>query len=130
MSNLKFLGLKEDYGFCDCPNDFCIMDNIMNVTNTHFSVCNIEDLQNEYKDGKYFCMINKREAISSDFSTCGNGILEYDEECDLGFSTNSASHCCNISTCTLKNNSQCSTGTCCDLNVSFSIEYTYFNTNR
>lgn len=88
-------------------------------------MCNIEDLQNEYKDGKYFCMSNKPEAISSDFSTCGNGIVEYDEECDLGLSKNSAGHCCDVSTCTFKNNSKCSTGPCCDLKVCLSLEYFY-----
>lgn len=57
------------------------------------------------------CLKNlPKESLSS---TCGNGILEDDEECDTGGNKNST--CCNFKTCKLKVNATCATGTCCDL---------------
>lgn len=57
------------------------------------------------------CLKNlPKESLSS---TCGNGILEDDEECDTGAKSNST--CCNFKTCKLKVNATCATGTCCNL---------------
>lgn len=57
------------------------------------------------------CLKNlPKESLST---TCGNGILEDDEECDTGGNKNNT--CCNFKTCKLTVNSTCATGTCCNL---------------
>jgi len=54
-------------------------------------------------------MVPLAACITSYSSTCGNGIVEKDEECD----DNGASGCCDRTTCRLTAGSQCTNGQCC-----------------
>lgn len=87
-------------------------------TITHFSSCSIHTLQRFFADGKYYCLKNKPEYILGNLSSCGNGILDSGEECDCGLPTHCINYCCDPVTCRFRNNTECASGSCCDLTVS------------
>lgn len=119
LGQFVFLGLAHDGTDCTCPEEECIMIAVRSSnTMTHFSSCSIDTLQEYFTSGKHYCLKNRPEAISSTLSSCGNGILEPEEECDCGLLTYCKNKCCDALTCKFTNNSQCASGPCCDLNVS------------
>ena len=52
------------------------------------------------------------------YQQCGNGMVDPGEECDCGFEANcilsGEFECCDMKTCKLKKNTECSHGECCD----------------
>lgn len=47
--------------------------------------------------------------------TCGNGFVEYGEECDCGLPSVCNNNCCDPTTCKLRSKQSCATGQCCNL---------------
>lgn len=47
-------------------------------------------------------------------TSCGNGIVENDEECDCGLADHCTNPCCDASKCKLRPKAKCATGECCD----------------
>ncbi|CAL4179448.1 unnamed protein product, partial [Meganyctiphanes norvegica] len=60
------------------------------------------------------CLNNFPEKV---LSSCGNGILEYGEQCDCGPEKYCQNSCCNAALCLLNYDSQCDSGLCCDVNT-------------
>jgi hypothetical protein len=85
---------------------------------TKFSACSIGNVcsalgRNSVKSG---CLTNNKGVTSVTGQTCGNGIVEGDEQCDCGGSAGCGNNqCCDPTTCKFKSNAVCddSNEDCC-----------------
>ncbi|KAH3963138.1 hypothetical protein HBI56_200790 [Parastagonospora nodorum] len=85
---------------------------------TRFSACSVGNVcsalgRNSVKSG---CLTNNRGVTSVTGQTCGNGIVEGDEQCDCGGSAGCGNNqCCDPQTCKFKSNAVCddSNEDCC-----------------
>ena len=82
----------------------------------HWSSCSLEYLARAFEHGMDYCLRNKPEKLF-DTPICGNGFVEFGEQCDCGLKDNCDNLCCNSTTCMLYANASCATGECCDLNT-------------
>ncbi|KAI5714505.1 hypothetical protein M8J77_000812 [Diaphorina citri] len=109
------LGMEHDTTECTCPSDRCIMaPSSSSVSPTEWSSCSLEYLALSFDHGMDYCMRNKPKALF-DSPVCGNGFVEDGEECDCGLEDSCKNACCNATTCMLKVNATCATGSCCNL---------------
>lgn len=109
------LGMKHDTLKCDCPNERCIMkEAIGSLAVTHWSSCSRESLALAFEHGMDYCLKNKPRNLFGT-SVCGNGFVEFGEQCDCGLEENCKNPCCDAASCTLVANAVCATGECCDL---------------
>ncbi|XP_076327689.1 disintegrin and metalloproteinase domain-containing protein unc-71-like isoform X1 [Tachypleus tridentatus] len=114
------LGISHDhYNECYCPDWWgCIMEqSIMgrdSIQPYQFSNCTKEDYLKTFKLGNGICLLNKPGELET-FKSCGNGIVEEEEECDCGNIQDCIQDdpCCDPITCKLKLEAQCSAGPCC-----------------
>ncbi|KAF1943083.1 zincin [Clathrospora elynae] len=102
---------------CDADGKF-IMNPSTATGITRFSACSIGNIcsalgRNSVKSS---CLTNNRDVTLLTGQTCGNGIVEGDEQCDCGGATGCGQNsCCNPDTCTFRNNAVCddSNEDCC-----------------
>jgi hypothetical protein len=77
---------------------------------TRFSACSIGNIcsalgRNSVKSG---CLSNNRGVTSITGQTCGNGIVEGDEQCDCGGASGCGNNkCCDPTTCKFRTNAVC-----------------------
>lgn len=101
---------------CDAGEQF-----IMNPSTaqgiTRFSACSIGNICSALgrNSVKSTCLSNNRNVNLTTTQTCGNGIVEGDEQCDCGGDACGDNQCCDASTCKFKNNAVCddSNEDCC-----------------
>jgi len=101
---------------CDAGEQF-----IMNPSTaqgiTRFSACSIGNICSALgrNSVKSTCLSNNRNVNLTTGQTCGNGIVEGDEQCDCGGDQCGDNQCCDAKTCKFKNNAVCddSNEDCC-----------------
>ncbi|XP_045632576.1 disintegrin and metalloproteinase domain-containing protein 1a-like [Ursus americanus] len=107
------LGIQHDHSACICKDRrFCLMHE--NITKeSGFSNCSSDHFYQFLREHKGACLFNKPRPKGRlrRQATCGNGVLEQNEECDCGPDCG-GNPCCD-QTCRLKEHAQCSEGLCC-----------------
>lgn len=104
-------------GTCDAAGGF-IMNPSTATGISRFSACSIGNICSALgrNSVKSTCLSNNRDVTTISGQRCGNGIVEGDEECDCGGTTQcGANNCCDATTCKFKNNAVCddSNEDCC-----------------
>jgi hypothetical protein len=102
---------------CDANEGF-IMNPSTATGITRFSACSIGNICSALgrNSVKSTCLANNRDITTVIGQTCGNGIVEGDEQCDCGGTAGCGdNNCCNPDTCTFRNNAVCddSNEDCC-----------------
>uniref|UniRef100_A0A8B9Z339 Disintegrin and metalloproteinase domain-containing protein 1a-like n=1 Tax=Bos mutus grunniens TaxID=30521 RepID=A0A8B9Z339_BOSMU len=108
------LGIRHDHPACICKDrPFCLMRE--NITKeSGFSNCSSDFFHRFLWEHKGACLFNKpghKGRLRRD-STCGNAIVEGDEQCDCGNACE-VDKCCD-DTCRLKSTALCNPGPCCN----------------
>ncbi|XP_067087037.1 zinc metalloproteinase-disintegrin BlatH1-like [Osmerus mordax] len=80
-----------------------------------FSSCSSGNFETFLSTRNPDCLLDKPrfEALVTP-PVCGNSFLENDEQCDCGSLEECTNPCCNATTCTLTQGSQCAAGECCE----------------
>ncbi|XP_004579340.2 disintegrin and metalloproteinase domain-containing protein 2 isoform X2 [Ochotona princeps] len=111
----------DDVNKCKCPGSICVMnpEAIHSSGMKMFSNCSMEDFSRFISKQKSQCLQNQPhlEPSYKQEAVCGNGILEAGETCDCGSEEECAQNppvCCESQGCTLKPDSQCALGVCCE----------------
>jgi len=104
---------------CSC-NDWhgCIMKSTVSgeegIQPYKFSDCSFKQFQRWMEQGSALCLLNRPSELGP-FGTCGNGVIDDNEDCDCGSEATCESNpCCSPITCKLKIDAECSSGPCCD----------------
>lgn len=97
--------------YCDGQSSFCPVD----VQKPEASSCN---------NGQSACYNGTCDTENVYNLMCGNGIVDYDEDCDCGSIEDCLNPCCDPMTCKFTDNSTCAHGDCCNLSTCrpFSVE--------
>ncbi|XP_072288998.1 zinc metalloproteinase-disintegrin-like MTP8 isoform X2 [Eucyclogobius newberryi] len=111
------LGMNhDDSTSCVCEGDSCIMAAALSwIIPRSFSSCSGTYYEKYLLNRNPSCLLDK-----PDYKTlvsppvCGNGFVEEGEQCDCGTVEECTNRCCNASTCTFSEGSQCAEGECCD----------------
>ncbi|XP_067457960.1 zinc metalloproteinase-disintegrin-like VLAIP-A [Thunnus thynnus] len=106
----------DDSSTCACSGDSCIMAAALswNVPRS-FSSCSSNNYEKYLMSRSPSCLLDKPDYLSLVApSVCGNGFVERGEQCDCGTVEECNNPCCNATTCTLKEGSQCAEGECCE----------------
>ncbi|XP_056144803.1 zinc metalloproteinase-disintegrin-like berythractivase [Lampris incognitus] len=105
----------DDSSKCVCSAKSCIMAAALSWDIPRsFSSCSTNYYDSFLLSRNPQCLLNKpdnKELVSP--PVCGNGFLETGEECDCGTVEECINPCCNATTCTLTEGSQCAAGECC-----------------
>ncbi|XP_054449919.1 disintegrin and metalloproteinase domain-containing protein 1a-like [Pteronotus mesoamericanus] len=116
------LGIQHDHSACICrENRFCLM--YENITKeSGFSNCSSDYFYRFLQEHKGACLFNnpRHKGRSRRASSCGNGVVEDDEQCDCG--SNCDTNVCCDQTCHFKNNAVCDLGPCCNSSCQFAAE--------
>ncbi|KAM9822443.1 disintegrin and metalloproteinase domain-containing protein 9-like isoform X1 [Syngnathus typhle] len=109
------LGMNHDDSRpCTCPTQACIM-NSGTTGSRNFSTCSADDFEKMLLRTGGSCLLNvprPDEAYSAPY--CGNGLLDFGEDCDCGSAQECESDpCCEFETCRLKPGAECAHGECC-----------------
>uniref|UniRef100_A0A7N6BLV1 ADAM metallopeptidase domain 28 n=1 Tax=Anabas testudineus TaxID=64144 RepID=A0A7N6BLV1_ANATE len=106
----------DDSSTCICSADSCIMAAALswNIPRT-FSSCSTSNYEKYLTSRSPSCILDKpdfRSIVAP--AVCGNGFVEAGEQCDCGTVEECKNPCCNATTCTYKDGSQCADGECCN----------------
>ncbi|KAM7416914.1 hypothetical protein PAMA_018816 [Pampus argenteus] len=110
------LGMNhDDSSACACSADSCIMAAALSwkIPRT-FSSCSSSGYERYLTQRTPSCLLDKpdyRSLVTPSF--CGNGFVETGEQCDCG-TMKECNPCCNATTCTLTEGSECAEGECCE----------------
>ncbi|XP_059194056.1 disintegrin and metalloproteinase domain-containing protein 28 [Centropristis striata] len=111
------LGMNhDDSSGCACSGDSCIMAAALSwrIPRT-FSSCSSNNYEKYQLSRTPSCLLDKPDYHTLQTpAVCGNGFLEVGEQCDCGSLEECTNPCCNATTCSLKEGSQCAEGECCD----------------
>ncbi|CAL9708859.1 unnamed protein product [Knipowitschia caucasica] len=111
------LGMNhDDSGSCVCTGDSCIMapslsynvpQSFSSCSGTHFEKYLLNRIPSCLQDKPDF-----RSVVAP--PVCGNGFKETGEDCDCGSVEECTNLCCNASSCSFSEGSQCAEGECCE----------------
>ncbi|XP_026043982.1 zinc metalloproteinase-disintegrin-like crotastatin [Astatotilapia calliptera] len=106
----------DDSSGCLCSDDSCIMAAALSwKTPRSFSSCSSSKYEKYLTSRSPSCLLDKPDYKSVVApAVCGNGFKEEGEQCDCGSVQECTNPCCNATTCTLKEGSQCAEGECCE----------------
>ncbi len=84
------LGANHDEDV-NCPENFIMSSSGSNLANPKFSSCSVDEMTTQLRktlaNPRSNCLVDKPEdEDKDDFSVCGNGVVEGEEECDCGLS--------------------------------------------
>ncbi|XP_062861453.1 disintegrin and metalloproteinase domain-containing protein 23 isoform X2 [Trichomycterus rosablanca] len=98
---------------CGCVDSWvgCIMEETGVQHPRTFSKCSISDYKEFLLKGGGSCLFNKPSKLFEP-TECGNGYVEFGEECDCGVRAECYKDCCKK--CSLSNGAHCSDGPCCN----------------
>ncbi|NXG60508.1 ADAM8 protein, partial [Hemiprocne comata] len=109
----------EDVAGCRCrvlkADGGCVMAaSVGLVYPKRFSRCSEQDMWQFLGDPRTSCLLNmpKAEELYGG-PVCGNQFVERGEECDCGTPEECSDHCCNATTCQLREGAECAQGDCC-----------------
>ncbi|KAM3855866.1 disintegrin and metalloproteinase domain-containing protein 20-like [Vipera latastei] len=104
------LGMQHDEQYCSCGNVHCIMAPVHEVTDK-FSNCSYND---------YFLTMNAPCLLSPPdpdrifkIKSCGNKVVDKEEQCDCGSEAQCKLDPCCQSNCTFRSGVSCAFGECC-----------------
>ncbi|XP_070590561.1 disintegrin and metalloproteinase domain-containing protein 20-like [Erythrolamprus reginae] len=105
------LGMQHDRQYCSCGKAYCIMTPLHSVTDK-FSNCSYND---------YFLKMNAPCLLGPpepdrifQIRSCGNKVVDKEEQCDCGSEAECKLDPCCQSTCTFRSGVSCAFGECCD----------------
>nr|XP_057926261.1 disintegrin and metalloproteinase domain-containing protein 28 [Doryrhamphus excisus] len=110
------LGMNhDDSSACACSGDRCIMNAALSWdVPRSFSNCSSSHYDRYLTRRTPGCLLDEPDYMTLvSPSVCGNGFVERGEECDCGVEKECTNPCCNATTCTLSEGSQCAAGECC-----------------
>ncbi|XP_029019328.1 disintegrin and metalloproteinase domain-containing protein 28 [Betta splendens] len=110
------LGMNhDDSSICTCSGESCIMAAALSwIIPRTFSSCSTNSYENYLTSRNPSCLLDKPQYNSIVAPpVCGNGFVETGEKCDCGTVEECTNPCCNATTCSLKEGSQCAEGECC-----------------
>uniref|UniRef100_A0A7N8YBK8 ADAM metallopeptidase domain 28 n=1 Tax=Mastacembelus armatus TaxID=205130 RepID=A0A7N8YBK8_9TELE len=106
----------DDSSACVCSAESCIMAAALSwIIPWTFSSCSSSNYEKYLTARSPSCILDKpdyRSLITP--SVCGNGFVETGEQCDCGTVEDCSNPCCNATTCTLSEGSECADGECCE----------------
>ncbi|XP_036989402.2 disintegrin and metalloproteinase domain-containing protein 1a-like [Artibeus jamaicensis] len=108
------LGIQHDHSACTCQDKrLCLMYEDI-TKESGFSNCSSDYFYRFLQEHRGACLFNNPQhkgRLRRD-STCGNGVVEGEEQCDCG--SDCLHNLCCDRTCHLKDNAVCSSGPCCN----------------
>ncbi|OQV23698.1 Disintegrin and metalloproteinase domain-containing protein 28 [Hypsibius exemplaris] len=114
---------------CICPSaEGCLMEGHIPATSAWatsiFSSCSQDDYLEALHNGLGSCLLSSPFQDNSSSTTCGNGIVDLNEDCDCGGFTEclGKAPCCDPITCRFKDGAECAVGTCCTSECKFKRE--------
>ncbi|XP_054630637.1 disintegrin and metalloproteinase domain-containing protein 28 [Dunckerocampus dactyliophorus] len=111
------LGMNhDDSSACACSGDSCIMAAALSWdVPRSFSSCSSSHYERYLTGRTPSCLLDEPDHMSLvSPAVCGNGFVEKGEQCDCGIEKECTNPCCNATTCTLSEGSQCAAGECCE----------------
>lgn len=108
-------GMNHDGSEC-CARSRCVMADTSSGSfqpHVSWSSCSRKVIEKNADSESYQCLTNVPTRMHP-YSSCGDGVVDYGEECDCGpveFCDNS---CCVAATCRFAVNASCASGPCCD----------------
>uniref|UniRef100_A0A672V986 ADAM metallopeptidase domain 8 n=1 Tax=Strigops habroptila TaxID=2489341 RepID=A0A672V986_STRHB len=109
----------EDVAGCRCPvpkaDGGCVMAASVGLVYPKlFSRCSEQDMWQFLGDPRTSCLLNVPRADELyGGPVCGNQFVERGEQCDCGVPEECSDHCCNATTCQLREGAECARGECC-----------------
>ncbi|NXF38609.1 ADAM8 protein, partial [Nyctibius bracteatus] len=109
----------EDIAGCRCPvpkaDGGCVMAASVGLVYPKlFSRCSEHDMWQFLGDPRTSCLLNVPGADELyGGPVCGNQFVERGEQCDCGTPEECTDHCCNATTCQLREGAECARGDCC-----------------
>ncbi|KAH0509940.1 Disintegrin and metalloproteinase domain-containing protein 25 [Microtus ochrogaster] len=105
------LGMSHDSDYCTCGKEACLMAET-NSGIYKFSNCSFAEFWPAYATVN--CMHKEKKPVSKyKLRVCGNGVVDYGEQCDCGSLEMCKNDPCCMRGCTLRGGAACAFGLCC-----------------
>nr|XP_025042700.1 disintegrin and metalloproteinase domain-containing protein 20-like isoform X3 [Pelodiscus sinensis] len=93
----------------------CVMwSHASRILCTEFSNCSRAKYYDMIRKPEKTCLLNIPERKAFGVQTCGNGVIDEEEECDCGLDEVCQQNGCCLANCTVKPGADCMSGLCCE----------------